>query len=352
VELLKIIAYGSAFLLILIWVDDRPKLLRVLYLMIATGSLISAIGMVQRYLGVGKIYGFWTPFFRTDGSFFGPYVNPNHFAGYMALMIPLVVSLLVREIQKAGYRRAGGLRDHLRRTREADIHVALFLLLALVLMVSGLFVSLSRGGIFASVGSMIFLILILSAHGSWYWKLLLAVVGGIFVALFVFWLGFVPFEARIKSVAHLFQDPTVQFRLQIWKDSWHMLMDFPLFGTGLGTFAHIYPRYKTVFTQATVLYPESDFLEILVETGIVGFGVLVWFFVSFFRNVWIRWKDHDTYSRCINPKVMVGLAAALVAMLVHGIGDFNLHIPANALQFAMIMGLAMTVTEDKRSAGS
>jgi len=174
----------------------------------------------------------------------------------------------------------------------------------------------------------------------------LGVLAGLFGVLFVFWLGFVPFEARMKTLADLFQDPNVQFRLGIWTDTWRIIKDFPVFGTGLGTFAHIYPGYKTAFNQVTVLYPEGDFLQILVETGFFGFAVLVWLFVAFFKRLWARWKDESRYPARVNPIVMVGLTAAVVAMLAHGLGDFNLHIPANALFFAMIMGLAMTVKRE------
>lgn len=346
-ELLKILAYASVFFLILFWVDDRSKLLPLLYLMILMGSLISIIGIVQRLVGAERIYGLWRPFFRTGQSSFGSYVNPNHFAGYMALIIPIAVSLFIRQVERIGWSKAWELRDYLKSLNEQDIHMALFLLLALVFMVSGLFLSLSRGGIFAFAGSMIFLIIALSIKGGWRLMLGLGLMTGFFAAVFVFWLGFVPFEASIKTFAHLFQDTTVQYRLQVWQDGWRMLMDFPLFGTGLGTFAHIYPKYKTIIGQATVMYPENDFLQILVETGFVGFGVLTWFFAAFFHALWIRWKSHETYLARINPKIMVGLAAAMVAILIHGFGDFNLHIPANALLFAIVMGLAMTVKGEK-----
>ena len=62
----------------------------------------------------------------------------------------------------------------------------------------------------------------------------------------------------------------------------------------------------------------------------------------------MRCKDESRYPARVNPIVMVGLTAAVVAMLAHGLGDFNLHIPANALQVAMIMGLAMTAQGEAR----
>ena len=345
---MKILAYASVFFLILFWVDDRPKLLRLLYLMVLMGGLLSIIGMVQRFFGAEKIYGFWKPLAREDLSFFGSYVNPNHFAGYTAMVVPIAVALFLRQTERMDRGKIWGLGRYVRWLRGEEGYVAVFLLSALIIMVSGLFLSLSRGGMFALAGSMIFLIMALSVRGGWRRMLGLGLMTGLFVALFVFWLGFVPFQASVRTFAHPFQDGNVQFRLQVWRDGWRMLTDFPLFGTGLGTFAHIYPKYKTVLAQTTVVYPESDFLQILVETGFVGFGVLVWLFTAFFRTLWMRWKDHDNYVVRINPKVMVGLAAGLVALLIHGFGDFNLHIPANALMFAMVMGLAMTVKGEKR----
>lgn len=344
--LLRILAYGAVFLFILSWVDGRSKLLRLLYLMVLMGSLLSIIGMVQRFFGAEKIYGVWGPLYRGDQSFFGPYVNPNHFAGYVAMVIPIAVALFLRQTERIDVSGPSGLRKWVRWLKEPDGYVALFLLLGLTVMVSALFISLSRGGIFAFAGSMIFLITTLSLRGGWRWILAHGFLGALFAGLFAFWLGFVPFETSMKTFARLFQDSNVQFRLQVWSDAWRMLRDFPLFGTGLGTFAHIYPKYKTVLSQTTVMYPENDFLQILVETGFVGFGVVIWFSVRFVKAFLIRWRSYDSYVARINPKVMVGLAAAMVAILIHGFGDFNLHIPANALFFAMIMGLAMTVKRE------
>ncbi len=341
VELLKILAYAATFGLLLGWADSRGKLLRLLYLMIVMGSLLSVIGMFQRFVGAEEIYGLWKPVFRTDQSFFGPYVNPNHFAGYVALIIPVAAALLIREVERMGRGRVDGQGNHRRRFNDQNFHVALFLLLALVLMVSGLFLSLSRGGIVAFTGSILFLVAVISVKEGWRWMIGLALAIGLFAALFLFWLGFVPFQVEVKTLENLLQDSNVQTRMQIWKDGLKMLIDFPLFGTGLGTFAHLYPKYKTLFGQATVMYPENDFFQVLIETGLLGFGLLGWFFVAFFKDLWGRWRRHDMYKARINPKVMVGLMAAMVAMVIHGVGDFNLHIPANALQFAIVMGLAM-----------
>ncbi len=244
VELLKILAYASTFFLILSWVDDRSKLLRLLFLLVITGLLVSTIGIFQRFLGVEKIYGLWKPMFGAGQTSFGPYVNPNHFAGYIALIIPIAVCLLIRHLDRMGRGRTGRLKVYLQRLRERDILVALFLLLTLYVMVSGLFLSLSRGGVFAFAGSMIFLMIALLVQEGRRWMLGLALLVVFFTVLFVSWLGFVPFEARIKTIGYILQDATVRYRLEVWKNGWGMLMDFPLFGTGLGTFAHIYPKIQ------------------------------------------------------------------------------------------------------------
>jgi O-antigen ligase len=222
--------------------------------------------------------------------------------------------------------------------------------MAMVFMISALFVSLSRGGIVAFAGSMVFLISALSFKGRWPRKMGLIITVGLFVSLFVFWLGFIPFRAEMETLSRLLQDKSMHFRLDVWRDGSKMFADFPLFGTGFGTFAHLYPAYKTIVSQTTVMYPENDFFQFLIETGVAGAGLLTWLFVAFFRILWIRWKDHkDTLYR-INPKVMIGLVAALVAVIIHGCGDFNLHIPATALHFALVMALAMTAKPPKNEA--
>jgi O-antigen ligase len=351
VELLKVLAYGSAFFLILAWVDNRSKILRLLFLLVMTGFSVSVIALIQRSFEVEKIYGLWEPLLKTDRSFFGPFVNPNHFAGYMVLIIPVAVTLLMRQIERLRPGNREKLSVYFRHVHKRGIHGVLFLFVVLYAMASGLFLSLSMGGILAFTGSMVFLVTVLFLGGGWRRKLALGFLVGLFIALFVFWLGFSPFRSEIAGFTRLFQDDAGNLRLVIWRDSLKMVKDFPLFGTGLGTFAHIYPKYKTFLSDVTVMYPESDFLQVLVETGFLGFGLIAWFFIAFFRALWIRWRWHAGYVAHINPRVMAGLAAGIVALLIHGMADFNLHIPGNALQFAIVMGLAMTVTRERDPQG-
>ncbi|MBW2059249.1 MAG: O-antigen ligase family protein [Deltaproteobacteria bacterium] len=340
-ELLKVLAYAVVFLVVADWVDGVSRLSYLLRLIVGTGMGLSILGMVQRFLGVEKIYGIWEPLCREDLSFFGPFINPNHFAGYTAMVLPIALVMFLNSL-------GGGERDQaIPRSRYAgwlgkeSYHGALFFLFALVVMVSALFLTLSRGGIVAFAGSTLFLATAISARRSWEWRLGLGLLTGLFAAVFVFWLGFVPFEATVRSFAHLFQEPNVHFRLQVWRDGWRMLRDFPIFGTGLGTFSHIYPRYKSIPAQVTVIYPESDFLQILVETGFLGIGLLIWFLVAYGRVLWRGREHEEEYEAPACSALVAGLTAAMVAMGIHGFGEFNLHIPANGMMFSMVLGLAL-----------
>ena len=57
--------------------------------LIVLGVLLALIGIIQKATFTGKIYGIWQPLY--SGSSFGPFVNKNHFAGWMLMALPLAL---------------------------------------------------------------------------------------------------------------------------------------------------------------------------------------------------------------------------------------------------------------------
>jgi len=78
-------------------------------------------------------------------------------------------------------------------------------------------------------------------------------------------------------------------------------------------------------------------LQLLVETGLVGFAVLLWFLVLLFRNAF---KKLDDWADNINGAVTLASLLGCTGILVHSFVDFNLQIPANAAWFYVLATLA------------
>src|SRR5260370_35094577 len=73
-------------------------------------------------------------------------------------------------------------------------------------------------------------------------------------------------------------------RLSIDGGCLRMLLKRPFLGWGLGAFPIVYPAFPIFYTTFFVNQAHSDYLQLLVETGLVGFSIAVWFLALVFRR--------------------------------------------------------------------
>jgi O-antigen ligase len=131
-------------------------------------------------------------------------------------------------------------------------------------------------------------------------------------------------------------DPSGAMRLEAWGNTLRIFMDYPATGTGLGTFQWIYPSYQRMGEWMNWGHAHNDYIQLLSEAGSIGAILLVWAFAVYLR----RFLNPALSRRKGEPRwTSVAVAAAVFAMLVHSIFDFNLQIPANAGLFAIILGV-------------
>ena len=125
-------------------------------------------------------------------------------------------------------------------------------------------------------------------------------------------------------------------RLCIRKDSYYLLSEYPLAGTGLGTFGTAFRSHQEVALTKYVDHAHNDYLEIASDTGWMGLVLLfLQIFYLFGRMIVSFLNDSHRYRRSI----LLGCIGSTLALLIHSLTDFNLHIPANALIFAVILGI-------------
>jgi O-antigen ligase len=277
------------------------------------GFLVSLFAILQYFTSNGKLYWFREISFGVLP--FGPYVNRNHFAGFVELILPLALVPLV----------LGRVR------RERRPVVGLFA----VLPIGALFLSASRGGIVSfavELGALLLVMILRRTMG----KQLLAGVSVLLVAsLLVSWLGVGQILQRLSSVQIL--EVTEGKRASMRKDTWRIFLDHPFVGTGLGTLQLVYPRYETLYDGKIVNHTHNDYLEALAETGIPGGLCCAWFLGVLFSESLKRLRQLN--NSFIGTLQLSGLVAS-TGFLVHSFVDFNLHIPANALLFFLLAHLA------------
>jgi len=138
-------------------------------------------------------------------------------------------------------------------------------------------------------------------------------------------------------------------RTTIWKQASGILKDYPVVGTGLGTFPIAFRRYQTSLLDLLVDHAHNDYLEVAAETGIVGAVLL------FIPILALLLKMIVAYAGARNPyrrSVLLACVGSAAALLVHSAMDFNFHVPANALLFAVVLGLGSKAIQSTAASGS
>jgi O-antigen ligase len=279
----------------------------------AYGLAVALFAILQGLAPNGKLY--WVFTLEQGGLIYGPYVNHNHYAGLMEMLMPFPLVLATSHFT-----------DGNRKIAVAGIAA---------LMAGSIFLSGSRGGMAAFVAQMVVLGVLLARKrdGSWKQPVML---GGFLAVVIVFliWVGGNELTQRLASIhSEAREELAGGVRLSIDRDCLHMVLKRPILGWGLGTFPIVYPQFRSFYTTFFVNQAHNDFLQLLVETGLAGLAIAVWFLVLVFRQASGKIKNWtETASGALTVAALLGC----VGILVHSFLDFNLQIPANAAMFYVL----------------
>ena len=118
-------------------------------------------------------------------------------------------------------------------------------------------------------------------------------------------------------------------------------------GWGLATFPLVYPQFRSFYTNFFVNAAHDDYLQLLVETGALGFAIMIWFLVQLYRSSVVKLPN---WSTNINGALSLAALLGCSGILVHSFLDFNLQIPANAALFYVLCVVAASqpVVESSR----
>jgi O-antigen ligase len=250
---------------------------------------------------------------------FGPYVDRDHYAGLMEMVIPLSASFVLSRPKR-------------------DPRNGLLWFAVLIPVVSVLLTG-SRGGFVA--------LLVETSIMGWIliWRsprqerrAIVATTGLVLigVAAIFFWLVPGIILSKLGSARNYVPDRSGG-RLVLWRGALGIILDHPLMGTGMGSFVTAYPAYQRDAQDLVVEHAHNDYLEALTETGVLGgvliLAALIAFIRHTFTNLAVRLKREARW-------IQLGAAIACCGLLIHSFADFNLHIPANAAWFAFCAGLA------------
>jgi putative inorganic carbon (HCO3(-)) transporter len=295
------------------------------------GVALALVGIVQQPLYAGRIYGFWAPLMQA--SPFGPFVNKNHFAGWMLMALPLTLGLLCANASRV----TPGATDWRRRIlwlSSPQANRILLLAAAAVVMALSLVLTMSRSGLLAFAASI--------AVAGW-WSMRRMPVGSkrwVMIAyyaclvLFVIgWAGVDAVAARLGSA-----DPaTINERLPIWRDTWHVVSDFWLTGSGLNTYGVATLFYQTSVPGFHLREAHNDYLQLAAEGGVLLGAPIMCAIAALVRAVRSRFVDSSGSSYWIR----LGAVTGLIAIALQSTVEFSLQMPGNAALFAVLCGIAL-----------
>jgi O-antigen ligase len=343
VSLLKTLAYVADFFLVLALVNRRSRILTLARVLVYS-ALVFSVYAVSMHLG-GVQHEYFGIEIRHGDAASGTFVNRNHFAGYVEMMLAVGIGLLIAGLSD---RSVDTWKKFIRQTIEWILSPKMVLRLALCVLVIALTTTHSRMGNTAFFASLLvagLIGIVLSRYATRNTVLLLASLIAIDLFVVGSWFG-------VEKLAKRIQETTVsdvQEREEPAAASIDLIRDYPVFGAGPGTFYVVFPRYRKEQATAFFDHAHNDYFEFAADTGFVGLGLLGAFVaMSLAAALVAQWRRRDPLMRGIAFACVMGVTA----ILIHSWVDFNLQIPANAVLFMVLLALGWISLYHDRQAGS
>jgi len=313
---------------------ETTALIRVLAWSAAFQTLF---GLVRLISGSQNFFFFFAPWEKQVGDLTGTLVNSNHFSFFLELAAPLILAILMNQI-------ASGRGRLFHRVLDALEHRPGFtgMLAALVFTVAGVVLSNSRAGLTAlMVGLVVAALMMVRTRGTGLRRLwpILAVTLVILVMV-------VAGGSTWKHFRDLPLDPDHGTgRVQRWPSVFEMAGDFPILGTGMGTFRWAYFLYDQEANQ-WVTHAHNDVLETVTDGGALGGLLFLGGFMMFAVALFAAWRRRNRVSVRL---LVAGGIASLTAAFFHSLFDFSLRIPVNALALVLVMALTWRMAQYRRT---
>lgn len=342
-EGLEILAYFLLGFLIVKTVTERQQILRIFSVLIAMGAFQALYGLFELYNKNPRIL-FYEKMYGLD-SVTGTFVNRNHLSGYMEMIIPLAIGLVIARIDLFSLMDLRW-RDRLLRLSERGFSTSILISLGIVVMAIAVIFSKSRSGVFLLIFAFILfleLTIVSFRKSTQQKKWARKFIAGVFIVIAIISL-YAGIDATIERFA--LDKLLREGRPTYWANTAEIFTDYPLLGTGLGTFPSLYPDRETGETLIRLYHAHNDYLEYLSELGVVGMVLLLGGVLFILIKTFIKWRGRR------HPEVKglgLGGIVAIICILIHSLTDFNLHIPANMLLFSVVLSLTAVIVFYKRT---
>ena len=309
----------AIFLAMLSFTREHCKLFVLLFILMA--ALEAVLGLVQYAQGPSSVLRFGL---FNGHSAIGTYSNRDHLAGMLEMALPVSIAFMLSGLHLKLDSRLQSSRNRFLAIKPHTLIKGLLV----VLISLGLIFTQSRTGfalllVLTLLTMVIFSILLVRSTTKSAMTIALTLVFG--CALYI---GLVPVLDRFTV------DPMTDGRWPIFHSTWQAIQEFFPIGSGVGTYDSVFPRFQSPEIATVIIsHAHNDYLEWLMEAGVFAALLLLWFLIAYISR-WISVLRLDNLQK--NDLIQAGAGLAIFAMIIHSFVDFNLHIPANQIYFALI----------------
>jgi O-antigen ligase len=333
IEFFKWLTLIGLFIFLLRWnsLEQNNRTIKQLIIVVMmVGVLESLYGMFEFFSGHHHIL-------NLDGSALissvtGTFINRNYLAGYLLMVIPLSVGFLFSR-EATQMNRFMGWRHWLSSLDGKTLLIGF----SVIVMILGLLFTASRMGILSLLlsFSLISFLFRNPEKGKRSSKTVVLIFG--LALLWAAWIGLDAVISRFFSVSEGFED-----RWKVWVNTFQIFKDFPILGSGLGTFVQVFPMYRSFHITGLMTHAENDFLQLASDVGLLGIGLLlVTFLFVLFKGVSrIRSMSYE------NPKRYIGIGGliGILALMFHSLVERNIQVPSNAFLYTFIWALVLKIS--------
>ncbi len=326
-EIMRVFLYAAVFLLAVNFLHGQETTQFLSLILVFLGMILASYALFQYFTDSDKVLYITKPT-QYMGRGGGTYICPNHLAGFLEMVLPLGLAYLF----------AGRLNTTFK----------VFLGYACLVIMAGIGVTMSRGGWLATGISIMAFLVMLLGHRKYRIQagvaLLCLLIGG-----FLVFDRSEGLKERLNQTLERDSSAPVSVRSLIWESTVDMWKDHRWVGVGPGQFDHAFQYYRHSEVQERPGWVHNDFLQLLAEYGLIGFGLIGSGLALLAAGAWKTRKyvlreardfgknRHSNRAACV-----LGCSISLLAISVHSLFDFNLYIPANGLLAVALAGILVS----------
>ncbi|MGA3323251.1 MAG: O-antigen ligase family protein [Terriglobia bacterium] len=304
-------SYIAFFLMLLVWLDSRQRIRKVLWAVLFSAVVTALFAIYQQI--IGGYSSLWL-YLNPQDEAFDPWAGrspsfmaqSNCLAGYLNLILPFALACYV--LGQGKWKKLGGWTVGL----------------GFVALLS----TQSLGGLLAFVSILVLAIFCFARSR----KKKLVLLAGICALVCLLYL-----LRPILNPTHTeeFVGYDALGRLVLWGAAWDIFRHSPLMGVGWGNLLRLYPTDLPAFTREFAAH--NIYLQLLAETGLVGFVAFFYLVVQSGRQAWSQWRSTGDF---LDRALAFGVLGALISVMVHGFVDFLFQ---GSQQFAALFWVVLAL---------